>query len=98
MRVPLEIALALAALSISQVQSGMKSESAIDRVTSAIVALGGLMMAIAGRLPPAPGQRGLSGFVVAGAVVIGIGIGVRVIASAGSLIRQLAASGRRTRV
>ena len=71
MRLPLEIAIVLAALSVSVMRDALRyEESAPKRAAMGLTALGGMMMAIGGRLPPSPGDTGLSPFVTAGSIIV----------------------------
>jgi hypothetical protein len=56
-------------------------------------ALGALMIAIAGRFPPVPGQRGFSPFVTVGVVVVA-SIAVSAMATLLRLFRNKRADGR----
>jgi multisubunit Na+/H+ antiporter MnhB subunit len=71
MRLPLEIVIVLAALSVSVMRDALRrEESAPKRAAMGLTAVGGIMMAIAGRMPPSPGETGLSPFVTAGAMIV----------------------------
>jgi hypothetical protein len=70
MLVPLEIAVGMVIVAISLVWSAMRWEpSALRRALTVSMAIGIIMIAIAGRFPPVPGQTGFSPFVMAGVVV-----------------------------
>jgi hypothetical protein len=89
MLVPLEIAAGMVIVAISLVWSAMRSErSALGRAASVSIAIGALMVAIAGRFPPTPGEAGLSPLVTAGVVVVTASIFVHAVATVVRLIKK----------
>jgi multisubunit Na+/H+ antiporter MnhB subunit len=95
MLVPLEIAVGLVVVAIALVWSAMRSEpSALRRATSVSAAIGAIMIAIAGRFPPLPGDRGFSPFVMAGVVVVVTSIVVSALATLIGLVRKKRPDGR----
>ena len=89
MVVPLEIALGLVVIAIGLVWTAMRSErSALRRALSVSTAIGALMVAIAGRFPPLPGETGFSPFVMAGVAVVAASILVGALATLIGFIRK----------
>jgi hypothetical protein len=83
MRIPLEIAIVLGALSISLMRDAVRYEnSPPQRAAMGLTALGGMVMAIAGRMPPLPDETGFSllvtigGFMVTGGLIGSIGLSI----------------------
>jgi hypothetical protein len=90
MRLPLEIAIVLAVLSISLMRDAVRyEESAPRRAAMGLTALGGMVMAIAGRMPPLPGEKGFSPFVTVGGLMVTGGLIASMGLSLGSLIERL---------
>ena len=90
MRVPLEIAILLAAGSISLIWYAVRFErSAVQRGAAAVSAIGAMLMAVTGRFPTLPEQTGFSPLVTAGSWVLIAGLGISVIATIASIIRKV---------
>src|SRR5918999_1446329 len=95
MMLPFEIAVGLVAVAVALVWSAMPSEpSPLRRASLVVMAIGALMIAIAGRFPPLPGQRGFSPFVNVGVVVVVASIEVSAAATVLRLFRKTRSNGR----